>query len=167
MAKMPSFFKENGYRQPEDPLKGALQYAFNTDKEAFDYWHKMPHVLDNFNTFMTGNRGSRPSWVEWWPVESQVFSGLDLEENGVLLVDIAGGRGHDVQAFKNRFPKQPGRLAVEDLPAVIDDIKELDAGIERVKYDFFTPQPIEGEFFRIAQVPFFLSQFFICLLGLL
>jgi len=63
----------------------------------------------------------------------------------VLLVDVAGGRGHDIQAFKKAFPNKKGRLVLEDLPAVIDDISELDEGIERVKYDFFTPQPIKGE----------------------
>ena len=143
MAKMPSFFKETHYQQPEDPLKGALQHAFGTDKEAFDYWHQFPDVLDNFNTFMTGNRGSRPSWVEWWPVEEQIFRGSTLDKGSPVLVDIAGGRGHDVQAFKNKFPGK-GRLVVEDLPVVIDDIKELDAEIERVKYDFFNSQPIQG-----------------------
>jgi hypothetical protein len=143
MAKMPSFFKGTNYRQPEDPLNGAFQHAFGTKREAFDYWHQFPEILDNFNTFMAGNRGSRPSWVEWWPVEEQVFKGAKLDEGSAVLVDIAGGRGHDVQAFKNKFPDK-GRLVVEDLPVVIDDIKELDAEIERVPYDFFTPQLIKG-----------------------
>jgi len=143
---MHSFFREIGYRQPEDARKGIFQYAFNTDKEAFELWHTMPDVMDNFNTAMSGIRGSRPSWVEWWPVEERIFGdGAIVDDDAVLLVDVAGGRGHDIQAFKKAFPNKKGRLVLEDLPAVIDDISELDEGIERVKYDFFTPQPIKGE----------------------
>ncbi|RYP75811.1 hypothetical protein DL770_007328 [Monosporascus sp. CRB-9-2] len=138
------------YCQPEDPRKGLFQYAFQTDKEAFESWHMAPDIMNNFNVCMTGIRGSRPSWVEWWPVEAQVFQGAVEADGNVLLVDIAGGRGHDVQAFKNKFPDQKGRLVLEDLPVVIDDIKQLDEDIERVKYDFFTPQPIIG-----ARVYFF------------
>ncbi|RYP35043.1 hypothetical protein DL768_011019 [Monosporascus sp. mg162] len=149
-TKMSPFFKETGYRPPEDPRKGLFQYAFQTDKEAFELWHKIPDVMNNFNVCMTGIRGSRPSWVEWWPVEARIFQGFVEADGNVLLVDIAGGRGHDVQAFKNKFPNQKGRLVLEDLPAVIDDVKQLDEDIERVKYDFFTPQPIVG-----ARVYFF------------
>ena len=75
-------------------------------------------------------------------VESHLL-GPDLTTYSALLVDVGGGRGHDILCFRNKFPGR-GRLVLEDLPAVIDDIKELDAGIERVKYDFFTPQIVKG-----------------------
>lgn len=140
---MPSYFKKNGYSTPQNPSNGPFQYAFNTDKNAFDYWQGIPEVAANFNTFMSGKRGTRPSWSEWYPVETQVLDGVELDPKKVLLVDVGGGRGHDVQCFMNNFPGE-GRLAVEDLPSVIEDIKDLDEGIERVKYDFFTPQPIKG-----------------------
>lgn len=149
---MSSFFKETQYNQPEDPRKGLFQYAFGTDKEAFEYWSAQPEVMDNFNTCMTGIRGSRPSWIEWWPVESRIFStDVPIDENGVLLVDIAGGRGHDIQAFKTKFSGRKGRLVLEDLPAVIDDIQQLDQSIERIKYDFFKPQPIQGLYCHALQ----------------
>ncbi|KAF1948224.1 O-methyltransferase [Byssothecium circinans] len=144
--KLPSFLKENGYRQPEDPRKGLFQYAFGTDEEAFEYWGKIPNVLDNFNTCMSGIRGSRPSWIEWWPVQERLLNGVETSKQGseVLLVDVAGGRGHDVQAFGRKFNNTKGTLVLQDLPAVIDDIQHLDEGIRRMKYDFFTPQPIRG-----------------------
>ncbi|KAI1502985.1 sterigmatocystin 8-O-methyltransferase [Biscogniauxia marginata] len=143
-TSMSPFFKTTGYHQPEDPRKGIFQFASQTDKEAFEVWNMAPEVMTNFNIFMTGVRGSRPSWVEWWPVEAQIFQGAAEDDASVLLVDVAGGRGHDVQAFKDKFPNQKGRIVLEDLPVVIDDIKQLDGDIERVKYDFFTPQPILG-----------------------
>lgn len=144
---MPQFFKDTQYRQPEDPRKGLFQYTFGTDKTAFEYWSQMPAVMDNFNTCMTGIRGSRPSWIEWYPVEDCILkSGTSTNASDVLLVDIAGGRGHDVQAFGRKFSKYSGRLVLQDLPDVIGDIKSLDERIERVEYDFFTPQPIYGQY---------------------
>jgi hypothetical protein len=34
---------------------------------------------------------------------------------------------------------------LQDLPPIIDDIKELHPDIVKVKYDFFTSQPIKGK----------------------
>jgi len=151
--KMPSFFKETGYRQPEDPRNGLFQYGIGTDKEAFEYWSTMPDVVDNFNTCMTGIRGSRPSWIEWFPVRERIL-GLELTSAGsdVLLVDIAGGRGHDVQAFGRKFEDVQGRLVLQDLPAVIGDIQHLDDRVERLEYDFFTEQPIKGQYTCVVVV---------------
>ncbi|KAF2472655.1 S-adenosyl-L-methionine-dependent methyltransferase [Lindgomyces ingoldianus] len=142
MAKMVSYFRANGYIQPDDPCAGPLQYAFGTEKNSFDHWRTQPEVIDNFNTFMTGVRAARPSWLDWWPVESQIFK-IELKDSDTLFVDVAGGRGHDLLNFKNKFPDKKGRLVLEDLPAVIDGIPTLDERIIVVKYDFFTPQPVK------------------------
>ncbi|KAF2457171.1 S-adenosyl-L-methionine-dependent methyltransferase [Lineolata rhizophorae] len=159
MAKMLPFLAQTGWKCPTDAHAGAFQYAFDTDKEVFEYWHEIPAVMQNFNTFMTGNRGSRPAWTEWYPVRERVIDGFDAQDgDGVLLVDVAGGRGHDVEHFLRKMRDEvgeewKGRLVLEDLPKVIEDISELNGRIEKVKYDFFTPQPIKGArtyFFRFV-----------------
>ena len=61
-----------------------------------------------------------------------------------LLVGIGGGLGHDISAPRARYPDLPGCLILQDLPRVIDQIKELGPGIEVMGYDFFTPQPVKG-----------------------
>jgi len=88
---------------------------------------------------MTVSRLARgEEWFDFYPVveKLQVKS---LED--ILLVDIGGGIGHDVIAFKNRFPDNKGKLIVEDLPAVTAEVKDLPAGIETVGHNFFQPQP--------------------------
>ena len=145
MVKMQDYFRDNGYKCPTNPEDGAFQYAFGTKREAFNYWHQFPHVLDNFNTFMQGVRGSRPSWVDWFPVQDRILSGLDGAADAILLTDVGGGRGHDVEAFKKKFPNANGKLVLQDLPAVIDDIQTLDEEIVRDKYDFMTPQKVHGK----------------------
>ena len=38
-----------------------------------------------------------------------------------------------------------GRVILQDLPRVIEDISDPLPGVEKIGYDFFTPQPIKGK----------------------
>lgn len=82
-------------------------------------------------------------WFDHIPVTSklQVHSPSD-----VLVVDVGGGVGHDLIAFKEKHPELQGKLIVQDIATVIDGIApgSLPEGIEAMKYDFFTPQPVKG-----------------------
>ena len=95
---------------------------------------------------MTCVRGEEPAWLSWFPVTERILEGA--RPGGVVLVDVGGGRGHDVGAFKRRkgpeFP-EGGRVVLEDLPAVLEDSGKLEEGVEKVEYDFFTPQVVIGE----------------------
>lgn len=80
------------------------------------------------------------------------FDVLDLrEESGNLssekpvFVDIpvGGGTGGQCMEAKNRFFDIPGKIVLQDLPAVIAEAKVVQ-GIETQAYDCFTPQPIRG-----------------------
>ena len=61
-----------------------------------------------------------------------------------LLVDVGGRLGHDLIAFKQKFPHLHGKLIVQDLPVVIDDVKDLSPGIEAMRHDFFKTQPVKN-----------------------
>ena len=41
---------------------------------------------------MTANQDSRPSWIDWFPVEDRLLKVAKVDDNAVLMVDIAGGR---------------------------------------------------------------------------
>ncbi len=83
------------------------------------------------------------SWNEWYPTKDLV-DGFDQAIGDAMFVDIAGGIGHEVSQLRANFPSVPGRFILEGLPAIINSIKQLDSRIELIKYDFFTPQPIQG-----------------------
>ena len=106
---------------------------------------------------MTGVRGQEPAWLSWSPLIGHVLEGARPGE--VVLVDVGGGRGHDVSALKRKIgsglPKA-GRIVLEDLPAVLEDSGELEEGVEKVEYDFFTPQVVVGRF-TITLLDIFLS----------
>lgn len=62
-----------------------------------------------------------------------------------MLVDVGGGYGHDLEAFRNAFPESSGRLILEDVPKAIDELPDRRKCLmEAIKYDFCTPQPIIG-----------------------
>lgn len=99
---------------------------------------------------MEGQRADRPHWGDWFPVSEQILNHPDLGAETPLLVDIGAGRGHDLIGFRKRFPNALGKLVLEDLPAVIEEVQGAQdlttAGIDTVSYDFFNQiQPIQGE----------------------
>ena len=101
--------------------------------------------MQTFNTYMAGNESSRPSWIDWYPIEERLLRGIRAEDDAVVMVDIAGGRGHYLTAFRGRFPHIKGRWILQEVPDVIDDISNLDSSIERMKHDMFEPQPVKGK----------------------
>ena len=71
---------------------------------------------------------------------------------GVLMVDVAGGLGHDLVSFKKRFPDivtgTAAILLLQDQAHVIEEVERkggLGEGIGCKVYDFFEPQPVQGE----------------------
>ena len=98
---------------------------------------------------MEGQRANRPHWGDWFPVRERILDHPDVKADSPLIVDIGAGRGHDLIGFKQRFPDAPGKLVLEDLSSVVDEVhgaQDLDAaGVETVAYDFFAEkQPVEG-----------------------
>lgn len=99
---------------------------------------------------MEGQRADRPHWGDWFPVREQILNHPDIGADTPLLVDIGAGRGHDLIGFRKRFPNAPGKLVLEDLSAVIEEVQGAQdltaADIDTVSYDFFNQvQPVQGE----------------------
>lgn len=150
---MPEFLAKTSFKNPEGPM-GNFQSAFNTELQMFPWLMEHPQQMSNFNDLMMGQRMNRIEWFNFADVDSILLNGFgETTENATLLVDVGGGRGHDLEAFRNRFPDAKGSLILQDLPPVIDDIKELHVDIMRTKHDFFTPQSVEGLSFSNSTFP--------------
>lgn len=65
-------------------------------------------------------------------------------DSDVLMIDIGGGMGQDIQRFKQKYPDVGGRLILQDLPRTVANAV-VSEGIETMGYDFFTPQPVKGQ----------------------
>ncbi len=97
---------------------------------------------------MEGHGQARKPWFSSFPVEQLNTPRLSEDEEAVFMVDIGGGKGHDLEAFRIAFPEAKGRLILEDLPKTIDALPDHRKPLmEAIKYNFFTtPQPVIGTF---------------------
>ncbi|KAF2115133.1 S-adenosyl-L-methionine-dependent methyltransferase [Lophiotrema nucula] len=149
-VQLPRFLSSIGWQSPEEPRAGVFQFAQKTEKDMFSWLVSTDTengLWRDFNTFMGHTMGAREYWVEWWDVEGRLLSGFDERSGeGVLLVDVAGGRGHDVQAFCEKVGEGRGRVVLQEVRGVLDGIEEgeLDRSVERMEYDFFSEQPVKG-----------------------
>ena len=140
LAKLPEYLGQKGFRNPSDAFDGPFQYARGTKIHYFEWLKSHPRYQTAFNTVMGIARINRgEEWFDFYPVEERLHVAGDMP----LLVDIGGGLGHELRTLKSRFPNLHGRLLVQDLPVVIDNVKDLPSGIEAMKHDFFTPQPVK------------------------
>lgn len=60
---------------------------------------------------MGNTMDARRYWVDWYPVQERILDGFDKgekreegEEEGICIVDVGGGKGHDLMQFEERFP---------------------------------------------------------------
>lgn len=79
-------------------------------------------------------------WVDVYPTD-EIMDGST--EEGSLLVDIGGNIGQELDQFLGKHPATGSRLVLQDLPNVVERAV-CDSTIEKIAYDFFTPQPIKG-----------------------
>lgn len=152
IANTPDYLQQTGYRNPKDGQDGLFQAAFDCKGEGIFNWLERPEnsvQWDAANSFFEGDRGSRASWVTWFPVQENLIDGSRLDSP--LLVDVAGGRGHDLIEFHDRFP-DVGTLVLQDQQSVLDDAVSLPVSIEKRKFDFFKEPPLKG----ITKGPFLL-----------
>ncbi|KAI0405970.1 S-adenosyl-L-methionine-dependent methyltransferase [Xylaria palmicola] len=158
IAQGPNWLKESGYQNPVDPLHGMFQSANHTDMPTFK-WLTVPEnkeVWDNANTFFEGDRGSRPSWLSWFPAKDRFFPGGHQQETP-LLVDIAGGRGHDLLEFLAKYPDEPGPFVLQDLAPVLDGALPLPPHVRKQAFDLFSDSPVQGA--RIYFMKFILHDY--------
>lgn len=97
---------------------------------------------------MAGYRTGRPSWMDpnFYPVEKNLVERARTEPDAVFLVDVGGGKGHDLHELYRKHPKLPGKLVLQDIRGVIEEARAsgLDENIIAMEHDFFTKQPVKG-----------------------
>ncbi|OBT96238.1 hypothetical protein VE01_05748 [Pseudogymnoascus verrucosus] len=145
----PEFFKKTQYRSHSlGSLEGLFQDAHKTQLPFFEWLvATLPH-LQHFDSFMSAYRVGKANWYDpgFYPVSERMISGFDGSSSDVLLVDVGGGRGHNVAAFAAQHVSRMGRIILQDREPVIAGV--LASGKERLfeaqVHGFFTPQPIKG-----------------------
>jgi len=147
----------------DEPGKQAPWEYSHNGKSFWKILEEDPEYKRDFDLYMAARREGDlvPEWFQLYPVETELAplttttttttSGskpgcLKTGKDDVLFVDVAGGRGHDVEKFRAQFPHLPGRCVLQELPETIAQVRQTTPpqGVELMEYDFFTPQPIKG-----------------------
>lgn len=82
----------------------------------------------------------------------------DTADDAVFMVDIGGGKGHDLVEICRNHPNLPGLLVLQDQQSVIAEAVGLEARIHTMIHDFFSPQPVECKHspFSVPRSPFYM-----------
>lgn len=142
---MPTFFRETSYENPRSARKTVFDSAHGWQGGLFAYLEAHPAEGEAFNTLQRTTTLNRARWTSIFPSHTLLDGGSGGDDSdSPLLVDIGGSVGQDLQAFYELHPETASRLYLEDLPSVLADEKtNVLKGINKVAYDFYTPQPIK------------------------
>ena len=145
--KLPEYFRTHQQEDLYDLKKSP--YAWAVGLEGKDYYEAIssdPKKLHNFNFTMATSEAVTPilGMFPWASMKEQV----EADPSRPFAVDIGGGRGQFLKAIQQEAPNGFGaKLILQDRPDVLASLTEDDIpGIEKMPYDFFTPQPVKSKF---------------------
>jgi len=146
LTALPTYLASTKYQDSflKHPTSTAFNQALGTKDGLFDYLSKHPDQERDFGHCMEAVSGSVPSWIEIYPTESSLVKS-DGQRDDVVVVDVGGSIGHDLNAFQRKHRLQPGRLVLQDLAEVLEGAR-VESGITKMPHDFFTDQTVEGKF---------------------
>ncbi|OJK02617.1 hypothetical protein ASPACDRAFT_50168 [Aspergillus aculeatus ATCC 16872] len=150
ITAIPEFLRKTSYRDPANGLDCPFQLGYNTQAAFFEFVGQHPVLSAQFNNLMSIYHQGRASWMDpgFYPVEQRLLVDTTTTDpaDSILLVDVGGGKGHDLAEFRAKWPSSPGRLILQDQPAVLAEVvgSQLHESIECMPHDFFTEQPCKG-----------------------
>ena len=142
--KMPLYLAQNGYKNPLDPANGVFQYAKGCSEDMFQYYVSHPVEGESFNQVMGGVMANQAGWPDIYPHKNLMDSAAETDTP--FVVDVGGSIGHDMEKIRQVYPEAASRLYLQDRPEVVKHSKCPDP-VNKIGYDFFTPQPIKGRTF--------------------
>ncbi|KAI0389948.1 S-adenosyl-L-methionine-dependent methyltransferase [Xylariaceae sp. FL0594] len=145
---LPKFLREKtGYANFTDGANCPWYMGHNTDKQAFEWVKEAPNQMNLFMGWMVSQRDGLPMFLDVVDFEKE-FAAQGVDESTPVFVDIGGAMGHQCIALRKRYPNLTGRVILQDLDQVIQQVKARPLpgfeGIETQSYSFFTPEPVKG-----------------------
>lgn len=137
------YYLKHGFKNPEDAKNSPFTFAHSThDASVFDILETMPERMAIFNSAMTITAVFGLNEV----VTSYPFDHLEANAEGLVLVDVGGGKGHVVNEIRSVYPHMKGRIVLEDMKVVLEGGTVVPEGeVALQPYDFFKEQqPIKG-----------------------
>jgi demethylsterigmatocystin 6-O-methyltransferase len=88
-----------------------------------------------------------PSWLD--KVDFVAKYAKDVTAEDVVFVDIGAGMGQETQKLKDRTTSLVGRCILQDLAGPLERAPDI-LGVEKMEYDYFTPQKVKGRPFKLG-----------------
>ncbi|KXL44250.1 hypothetical protein M433DRAFT_68469 [Acidomyces richmondensis BFW] len=145
VIKVPELIRDRNLHQfPQEPdERSPFQHVFGDT--MFGLLAKNPQRKRIFDDYMEARQYSNDAkWFEIYPADRELNEGLKDGEDAVLIVDVGGGKGHDISQFRQRFANLPGKLILQDLPHTFRTLSSNLEGINLMEHDFFTEQPVKA-----------------------
>lgn len=144
---LPAYLKETGFQNPTDVNNCNFQFWRGEGANMFQYVGTNPKLTSDFNNAMEcHSKYNLTPWVDIYPTDTVMEA---AKAGRPLVVDMGGGKGHDLEKFlirhqdnNNNLP--PGSLVLQDLPDILKDVTIPQGGSEAITvqpHDFFTAQP--------------------------
>jgi hypothetical protein len=132
-------------------------FSWANDREGKTFYEVLlehPDRLARFNkAMMTQEAQDRILGI--FPF-TNVVSEITSNPERAFIVDVAGGRGQSLIAYKGEIEaagkKELGRWVLQEREAVLHSIPNEELpGIEKMAIDFFNPQPVKSKIFFTFQ----------------
>lgn len=148
LMELPSFLESIDWQNPTDGTSCNFHHAHKTKDNAFLHMSTTdPEAVVSFNDAMEcHSRYNLVPWTTLYPTETVVSAGRTKPDR-VLVVDVGGGKGHDLSKFAAKHPGVGrGSLVLQDLPDMIKTgvAPDAEGKISIQPHDFLTPQPVRG-----------------------
>ncbi|CCF33793.1 hypothetical protein CH063_05918 [Colletotrichum higginsianum] len=142
---MPEYLAERGYKNPTDPHDTVVKKSTGYNGDLWSYMKENPKIGESFNIVQKVSTTMEPAWTDIYPPQNLVH---ESDPKLPLFVDVGGGIGQGLLNIYNMYPEEASRLYLEDLGEVIADADAksiIPATVNKLEYNFFTPQPIKGK----------------------
>ncbi|KAG9253971.1 O-methyltransferase-domain-containing protein [Emericellopsis atlantica] len=139
---LPYFLGENGFKNPTDVVSSNWQYMTGKSSSFFEDVGTNAELRNSFNdAIKCHSKYNLTPWPDVFPTDSLAQG---AKPDGALVVDMGGGKGHDLTKFNVRHPDAPqGSLILQDVPDILKDMKPV-GHISVQPHDFFQPQLVKG-----------------------
>jgi hypothetical protein len=143
---LPDYFTTHTSNDLLDQRKTPFSYYKNSEGKTFyEVLKDNPAEHEIFNRGMKQQEPFLPT-LGMFPFSS-IKEQVEAEKGRPFIVDVGGGRGHMLQIIgKDTNGGYGAKLILQDRPEVIASVSDEELpGIDKMSYDFFTPQPIKSK----------------------
>ena len=139
---LPAFNALNSSLSHPTDTRTSFEVGHNSPVDFYTWLETHPVQSQAFHRFMDAQFAILPTWMDVIPFDTEYASGSTPEMP--IFVDVGGGNGHQCALLQKKFPSLKGKIVLQDRPAVLEKAV-TDEKVERMSYDYLTPQPVKGE----------------------